>query len=84
MKPKKLSLREMWELYKLLGKDNGQKYLLDEVIQMLREVPPENIKKSMVLMYGKMTSDPLELAISFTKGLQKNNFFEFQTLVEKI
>lgn len=84
MKPKTLNLREMWQLYKLLGKSQGQQYLLGEVIEMLKVVPPQNIKQSMVLMYGEMTSNPLELGTLFARGLRKNGFFEFQMVVEKL
>lgn len=84
MKSKKLSLREMWELYKLLGKGTGQEYLLNEIIEMLKTIPPENIRKSMEMMYGRMPDNPLDLALQFVKGLKRNKFFEFQELVEKL
>lgn len=74
----------MWELYKLLGSGMKQKYLLDEIIKMLETVPPENIKRSMELLYKKMPTNPLELGVKLVRGLKYNNFFEFQVLMEQI
>lgn len=75
----------MWELYKLLGKGTGKHYLLDEIVEMLRTIHPEKIKKSLKLMYGIVPlNNSMDIAILFTKGLNKNKFFEFQDFVEKL
>ena len=75
----------MWELYNLLGKGTGKKYLIDEIVEMLKSVSPVNIKESLKLMYGVVPiNNPMEIAILFSKGLNRNNFFEFQDFVEKL
>ena len=75
----------MWELYNLIGKGSGKKYILEEVVEILKVVPPANIKKSLQLLYDTVSiSNPLEVSLLFTKGLKKNHFFEFQLFVENL
>ena len=75
----------MWELYNLIGKGSGKKYILEEVVEILKVVPPANIKKSLQLLYDTVSiSNPLEVSLLFTKGLKNNHFFEFQLFVENL
>jgi hypothetical protein len=74
----------MWELYKLLGSSMNQQYIIDEIIKILETVHPQNIKRSMELLYGKMPTIPLELGTKLVLGLNHNKFFEFQVLMEQI
>lgn len=82
--PKRLSINDMWQVYKLLGRGRGRQYLLDEIIQMLESIHPENIKKSLEIMYGFVPSNPLEFGMLFANGLKHIQFFEFQMFIEGI
>lgn len=83
--PKKLNLYEIWELYGLLGKSTGKEYLIDEVINLMQSAKPGNIKRSIYLMYGLVTiKNPLEYSLLLIQGLKKNNFFDFQEVMEKL
>lgn len=83
--PKKLNLTEIYSLYLLLGKGLGKQYLLDEIIQMLKTLPPENVKKSLHLMYDTVSLDnPMMVGLMFVRGLKANKFFEFQMFMETI
>lgn len=84
MKTKRLSLSEMWQLYRLLGDGFGKEYLWDEIIEMMYLVPPKNIKMAMGLMYDNVSINPLEIGLMFVKGLQHNKFFEFRMFVEAL
>lgn len=84
IKPKKLSLREMWELYRLLGDGNRKTYLFDEIVSMMETMPPENIKESIKLMYTNIPLNPLEIGLMFAKGLKHNEFFGFQEFIKAI
>lgn len=79
--PKKLSIDEMWQLYKILGKGMGEKYLLDEAVEMMKKLSPDIISKALHLMYDTVSSNPMQLALMFVRGLQHNKFFEFQEFI---
>lgn len=74
----------MWELYNLLGRGQGKRYVLDEIIEMMSNIDPIHIKRSMFLLYRTLPSNPLEYGIMFTRGLNYNKFFEFQAFVETL
>lgn len=83
--PKKLNLYEMWDLYLLLGNGFGEKYLIDEVVLLLKSAKRGNIKKSLDLMYKNFSvKNPLEYSLLLIRGLKKNNFFDFQDFMEKL
>lgn len=86
LSPKKLNLFQIHKLYSLLGKGFGEKILADEVTKMLINLPREDIKQSMILMYGDTVSlnNPLKIAIDFINGLKKNEFFSYQEFLEKL
>lgn len=85
LKPKKLSLSEMWDLYKILGRWMGQKYVIDEVAEKLKSISPKDFSKSMNLMYDTVSiENPPQLAVLFIEGLKFNKFFEFQRFIETI
>lgn len=85
MKPKKLSIREIWELYRLLGSSQNKKYLIDEVVYILKSVPHKNIMKSLEIMYGvPKFSDPLQYGMLIINGLKANNFFDFREHIGKL
>lgn len=82
--PKKLTLQEMWKVYKLLNGGFNKKYVLDEVVEMLQSIPPENIRIVMRMFYAKFPTNPIEFGIKFTEGLKYNHFFEFQSVMENM
>lgn len=87
MKPKKLSLREMWKLYKVLkdGVGNQQEYLIDEVLTLMDGISQEDFLLSILLLYPKINLQRLnavEFATLFVVGLKRNNFFEFVDLAQ--
>ncbi len=87
MNPKKLSLREMWGLYRLLKNGIGisQDYLIDTVFEMLDKISQEQFLESLWKMYPKIDftkHNPVEMATMFVSGLKKNEFFSFVDLVK--
>lgn len=85
--PRKLSIREMWELYNLLRKGIGtshQEYLVDEVYEMLDKLSKYEFIQSLKLMYDTVSLDtnPIQLAAMFIAGLKKNEFFFFDDIVK--
>lgn len=84
-KPRKLNLYEVWDLYVLVGEGYSLPDVLDESIEMLRNLSPFEIKRAMKLLYPKYeTKNSLETALLFMKGLKENKFFDFQYLLRMI
>ena len=87
--PKKLSIREIWRLYKelkngLIGR-NPNDTLLDEIISILERVDKDAFKQSIKIMYGDVKNkSSVESAIMFSRGLKESNFFDFCKFVETI
>jgi hypothetical protein len=81
---KRLSLKEMWQLYKLLGRGSGRVYLFDEIVDMMETIHPENIKEALRIMYTEASLNPLEVGLMFAKGLKYNDYFEFQGFIKAI
>jgi len=75
----------MWELYNLLGTWRGKKFLVDEVLETLKTIPPDKFNKSFRLMYDTVSNEnPAMLAVLFIRGLKSNKFFEFQMFIESL
>lgn len=75
----------MWELYQLLGKGMGQRYIIDEVVEKLKTLSPKTFNQSMKLLYNTVSTDnPTIIALLFINGLKYNRFFEFQQFVETV
>jgi hypothetical protein len=84
MKPRKLNLSEIWQLYLLLkpamaGRElNG--LLIDEILSLLELSPEGTLVACLNILYNKVELDrlnPLELGLAFIIGLKENKFFEF-------
>ena len=89
LKPKRLSLVEMLELYNLLkdGVGENNNYLVDEVFEMLEKITNQKFILSLQLLYKDFSSinkTPVEVALMFVKGLKTNNFFQFVDFVKAL
>jgi len=86
LKPKKLNLFEMWNLYNTLKsgiRKDRDTYLIDEVIYIMQMNNSFTIKKSIQIMYGDSKFDnPLDVALLFSKGLINNDFLAFVDVLE--
>lgn len=87
MKPKRLTLPEMWTLYGTLkkGTDVKEEYMIDEVFGMLERISKEDFLQSLLYLYPKIEFaklNPVEMATLFIAGLKRNSFFEFVDVVE--
>jgi len=87
--PKKLTISEMWQLYRLLkdGVSNPLgKDLFDNVKHIFSKVNPQYIRKSIKIMYGDdvhwETSN--EVLLLFSAGLIGCKFFEFHNFIGKL
>lgn len=91
MKPKRLSLSEIWELYLLLkpalDKREQKELLIDEIEMLLRNSKPGTLVASLNIMYDNITKqelNPILSALLFIEGLKQNNFFAFVSFVKGI
>jgi hypothetical protein len=87
LKPKRLNIREMWELYKTLksGVEEQQEYLIDEVFNILERVSKEDFLQSLWMLYPKIEfskHNPVEMATMFVAGLKHNGFFAFVEVIQ--
>jgi len=83
MQPKKLNLKQMWDLYLLVeasleNRDDGFS-ILDEVHNIIKNCSPGTLLASISIMYDNI---PIDISGTFAvtlmvKGLVKNSFFEF-------
>jgi len=78
----------MWELYKLLkpglvGKSREK--LMDEIIDIMKKIDTVSFLKSLRIMYGNEDfTNPLKVAVLFTRGMKETKFFSFVDFVEKL
>lgn len=88
IKPKKLTLQEMWSLYLMLKDSMSDKeFLIDEVDDMLDKMAPDVFIKSLVIMYPKYDATkflPVEHLTNFIAGLKSSRLFEFVKFIEAI
>jgi len=89
LKPKRLTLPEMWRLYNTLkkGTESKEAYLVDEVLEMLDKISKEDFLQALLYLYPKIEFvkiNPVEMATMFIAGLKKNEFFEFIDVIEGI
>lgn len=87
--PKSLPIKDMWNLYRTLQSgvsENSQEFLIDELDSMLKGISEFQFKRSLELMYEKIdfTKNPVELLLLFTRGIKKNNLFEFSDFIKRI
>jgi len=87
LKPKKLTLHEMWSLYALLAdKENTEQlYLIDSIISILHRISASDFTRSMRTLYGnKKAPNGLVAAEMFSVGLKQNQFFEFAGVIKAL
>lgn len=85
--PKKLSIKEIWEVYRFLKNGinpNSEKYLLHETIRILDGISTENFKQALSVMKISETENPLDVVLDFTKSIKTNNFFSFVQLISEM
>lgn len=87
MKPKVLTLSEMWKLYGVLknGTTGREEYLIDEVFEMLDKISKEDFLQALLYVYPKIEFtkiNPVEMATLFIAGIKRNKFFEFVDVVQ--
>jgi hypothetical protein len=88
MKPKKLSLREIHQLYLLLvdylpEKEQGS--FLDELISVFDKAKPGTIAECLNILYPKyVIQDSLESIAMFIEGLNQNDFFGYANFLSGI
>lgn len=84
---KKLTLQEMWQVYRLL-KDGinpkSEKYLLHETIRILDGISTENFQQTLSVMGIPESKNSLDVVLLFTKSIKANNFFSFVQLISGI
>jgi len=83
MKPKKLNLDEIWNLYLLLkhaveGRE-PKETLLDEVLEIIHLAEPQALLASIRIMYDNKIriNSPAEFNEAFIKGVLKCEFLQF-------
>ena len=85
---KKLSIKEIWQLYKnLSGGLSNEEYLIDEISAMLGKISVDAYTDSLGILYDryehkKYTS--IKNLLNFISGLRKTDFFVFSQFVEGI
>lgn len=86
-KPKKLNLKEMWELYLLLSPAvndrEPEELAFDEILKIIDLASPQALLASLHIMYDnsiKFTT-PLEFNDLFSRGIVKCGFLEFCMII---
>lgn len=83
--PKKLSIREIWELHRTLNlRHKSKDYLADELDEILNEIDVMTFEDSLMVMYGKgfkIDQSPAKLLLMFIKGIKKSEYFSFRYFI---
>lgn len=88
-KPKKLSLRQVHELYLLLRPylpETTNEFLIDEIEAVVSRIDREEVFiRSLEIMYDrKPKGNPLDMLLQFTKGIKANDFFTYVDFIRKL
>ena len=89
-KKKKLTLREIHEVYLLLEHaipETEEEFLILEIAKMMERVSPNTFEKVMRVMYNKrklVKKTSSEIAIMFIKGLKDCDFFSYVHFIKSI
>lgn len=86
MNPKKLNVKEIWQLYNLLksGLQEEKDFVIDEVSHVMENIDTESFKKSLGIMFGKdfpKDLPPIEYALMFTRGIKESGILDFASLI---
>ena len=91
MKPKKLTLDEMWKLYRIIKpslQSEQKDRLIDEIEAMLDNAPSGMVRSSLSVLYAKperfSDANPLEFLLLFVVGIKKNKFFKFVEFMSEL
>jgi hypothetical protein len=80
-KPKKLTLRQVHELYLLLKHalpKQDKELLIDQVQYILQRAYPGTLDAAFKIMYGKpLKVNPIQAAAFFIRGLNETKFFAY-------
>lgn len=83
--PKKLTLPEIWELYRVLNVGKTDSGYITTLMGILTNTPPPMLLTAFRLMYPKV---PLENGPVFlthlSRGLEVNGFFGFVEMIRKL
>lgn len=88
--PKKLSIREVYQLYRLLEEGvpkQDEKYLIQEVLEILNNVSTYAFKQAMRVLYGDefyVNRDSGEIALMFVRGIKQSNFISFIQIMKDL
>jgi len=86
LSPKKLSIKEIWELYSTLksGLDVEENILIDEVSMLMEKIDTVSFKNSLRIMFGEnFPKDlaPIEFALMFTRGIKETGILDFAHMI---
>lgn len=86
LSPKKLSIKEMWDLYLTLkpGLDKEEAVLIDEVISIMEKIDTASFKDSLGIMFGEnfpKEQSPIEFALMFTNGIKSTGILDFASMI---
>lgn len=88
MKPRKLNLRQIHNLYLTLRHALGeveQTYLIDELEGIFRRAEPGTIWKALEIMYSKPNpKSGLEGTRMFVEGIKVNEFFSYVEFLKSL
>lgn len=88
--PKPLTIKEVYQLYKLLEDgipEKDEKYLIDEVLKILDGISTYAFKQGLRILYGDnfhINRTPGEFAIMFIDGIKKTNFISFMQIMKDL
>jgi hypothetical protein len=86
MKPKHLSIKEMWDLYLTLkpGLESEEDFLVDEVMSIMEKIDTASFKTSLGIMFGRdfpKEQSPIEFALMFTNGIKETGILDFAHMI---
>jgi len=87
LSPKRLSIREMWKLYKTIESGIPEKeepYLFHQVMKVIEGITTPQFEDSIKIMYGNkvLKKQDTLFALLFIKGIKKNSLFAFSSFIK--
>lgn len=88
IKPKKLTLRQVHELYLLLKPylpKQDEKLLVDQAKYILKHSAPGTLDQVFKIVYGKsLKVNPIQAATLFMRGLKETEFFAYVEFIKNL
>jgi hypothetical protein len=87
---RKLTLREIHQLYLTLKDclpEKEEKYLVDEIIKILKKITPDELRKVMELYYKKrfnFDENPGKIANMFIRLVKESDLFSYVYFIKSI